>query len=66
MTFSEKLVIFWILVLAGLILGLIWHDKASCEAKAKSFVSVDWGPVQGCMVLHRGRWLPLENIRGFE
>jgi len=38
----------------------------SCHAKAKSFESVEYSFFAGCMVTHEGRWLPLENIRGFD
>ncbi|WP_020209000.1 hypothetical protein [Gilvimarinus chinensis] len=37
-----------------------------CSAKGKSFDDSDYGPIQGCMVLHNDRWLPIENIRGFD
>ena len=41
-------------------------DKAKCTAKAESFDAVKHSFIGGCMVKHKGRWLPLENIRGFE
>jgi len=40
-------------------------DQHACIAKARSFEEIEWGPIQGCMVKHNDRWLPLENIRGF-
>jgi hypothetical protein len=46
--------------------GVIWMASVSCKAKAVSFDSYSFGPIQGCMVLHNDRWLPLENIRGFD
>lgn len=50
------------------ILGRVAYslDKASCHAKARSFEDVSYGFIQGCMVKHNGRWLPLDNIRGFD
>ena len=43
-----------------------WFSSASCHAKGVSFDGTDWGMLQGCLVKHDDRWLPLENIRGFE
>ena len=37
-----------------------------CNAKAKSFEDHEYGLFSGCMVYHKDRWLPLENIRGFD
>lgn len=54
------------IVLMALIGGGLWMNSAKCYAQGQSFDGVSWGPVQGCMVQHRGRWLPLENIRGFD
>ena len=51
----------------GVLLAVsIYFSYAACEAKGISFGGVDWGIVQGCMVYHNDRWLPLENIRGFK
>jgi hypothetical protein len=38
----------------------------ACEEKAVSFEEHDYGFIKGCMVKHKGQWLPLENIRGFD
>lgn len=43
-----------------------WFSSAACDAKAVSFEANRFGVVSGCMVKHRGRWLPLNNIRGFD
>jgi hypothetical protein len=58
---------------AGLILFVVfiigialWLSSAKCNAQGRSFEAVEWGPIQGCMVLHKKRWLPLKNIRGFD
>ena len=41
-------------------------EYIACNSRARSFTDSEWGPIQGCMVLHNDRWLPLENIRGFD
>jgi len=43
-----------------------WWKSEQCEARAVSFEQYDWGIIQGCMVKHNGKWLPLDNIRGFD
>lgn len=44
----------------------ILANAHACKAKSVSFDNHNYGPIQGCLVLHNGRWLPLENIRGFD
>jgi len=46
--------------------GAMFFDWWGCSKRGRSFTEAEWGPVQGCMVLHNDRWLPLENIRGFD
>lgn len=40
-------------------------SKGICEKQARSFEH-EYTPMGGCMVEHKGVWLPLENIRSFE
>lgn len=56
----------FIVLAVFLFLGGLWIDSESCKAKAISFQAYTYGPIQGCMVKHKDRWLPLENIRGFD
>lgn len=46
--------------------GMIMYSQLSCEAKAISFEEHKFKIIGGCMVKHKGKWLPLENIRGFD
>ena len=41
-------------------------EYIACDSRARSFTDSEWGPIQGCMVLHNDRWLPLENMGGFD
>ena len=41
-------------------------ESMSCSTKGKSFEDVEYHLIGGCMVKHKGKWLPLENIRGFD
>ncbi len=47
-------------------IGLFFFMKESCSQKAISFEEHRFGIFQGCMVKHNNKWLPLENIRGFD
>lgn len=47
-------------------LGGYSFDKASCLKKGRGFDKVEHSVTGGCMVHHKGKWLPLENIRGFD
>jgi len=58
-----SVVIFLFIVL---LIGAYFFSMASCNAKSVSFEDVKFGAIQGCMVKHNGKWLPLENIRGFD
>ena len=40
--------------------------KHTCNLRAISFDNHRYSLLAGCMVEHNGRWLPLENIRGFD
>jgi hypothetical protein len=64
---EEAWVVFGSIGLMVLILvGVYLANSAACTAKSVSFEDHDYGVFQGCMVKHNGRWLPLENIRGFD
>lgn len=43
-----------------------WGVSVSCDQRAVSFEDHKWGFLSGCMVKHNGKWLPLDNIRGFD
>ncbi|QGZ13108.1 hypothetical protein [Alteromonas phage XX1924] len=36
-----------------------------CDARAVSFDDSEYKLIAGCMVKRNGKWIPLENIRGF-
>ncbi len=57
-------------VVLSAVLGLIllfsliaWGDSTRCDKKTIGFEDNKWGVMSGCMVLHDGRWLPLDNYR---
>jgi len=52
-------------IFVAILIGWLWSWQ-KCESQTISFTLSSWGPIQGCMVLHKDRWLPLENIRGFD
>jgi hypothetical protein len=52
-------VVFVVLIFIG-----IWTDERACHVKAKSFDEHEFYVFGGCMVKHKDRWLPLDNIRG--
>ena len=67
MDMEEKLIIAaLILLVLGMPIGLYHFSKAVCEEKAISFEDHRYSVLAGCMVKHDGKWLPLENIRGFD
>ena len=49
-----------------LLVGAYFISKEACNQKARSFSEHEFGIFQGCMVKHNNRWIPLENIRGFD
>ena len=64
---SEKLTIAaGILILISMPIVLCYFPKAGCEEKSISFEDHRYSVLAGCMVKHDGKWLPLENIRGFD
>ena len=36
-----------------------------CDARAVSFDDSEYKFIAGCMAKRNGKWIPLENIRGF-
>jgi len=55
-----------ILMLAVIGPCIYWYNNESCSQKAVGFEQHDYGFFKGCMVKHKGKWLPIENIRGFD
>ncbi len=41
-------------------------DEKACMEKSVSFSDSKYTILSGCMVKHKGKWLPLDNIRGFD
>lgn len=62
--FKEGFLMVWIIVL--IVLAAVWMSEKSCLTKGRSFDGVEYTIIGGCMVNHKGRWLPLDNIRGFD
>jgi hypothetical protein len=46
-------------------IGMFVIDAQACHIKGQSFDDSEYHFIGGCMVEHEGKWLPLENIRGF-
>ena len=55
-----------VLIILGLFSGAYFLASKQCEAKSVSFEDHSFNLYSKCMVKHEGRWLPLDNIRGFE
>ena len=62
-----------IIVIIGVTLfyvGLFFASKVierhACFNKTESFEERKYYFFGGCMVKHKGKWLPLDNIRGFD
>ena len=55
-----------LLISAVICVGGYFGDKHSCHEKTFSFEDTKHGLFIGCMVKHKGKWLPLDNIRGFD
>ena len=54
-------VVLVILIFAG---GHLAWNYSKCETQAQSFVH-EYEIPGGCMVEHKGKWVPLENLRGY-
>ncbi len=46
--------------------GAFYISKVACIEKTVSFPESKFTMLGGCMVKHKNRWLPLDNIRGFD
>jgi len=62
----DKELVYGAVFFAALLFGAYWMDKEGCMVKAESFDGVKYSVIGGCMVKHKGKWLPLDNIRGFD
>jgi hypothetical protein len=65
---SKELVIFISVGILSCILlfgGAYVASSVACDQKSVGFKDHSFGVFSGCMVVHKGRWLPLQNIRGF-
>ena len=61
------LAIFTIVIILSIIFtGVYWFKSNRCEVQAVSFQDSNFTVFGGCMVNHKGKWLPLDNIRGFD
>jgi len=65
-----KLFVILVVVFLGFPLEAIslgyWVSSISCKEKAISFKISEYDLFSGCMVMHNDKWLPLDNIRGFD
>lgn len=53
-----------VLIMVGGILLIGTLDYAECRAKTNMMqVERSWGPLQGCMIKHKGQWIPLDRFR---
>ena len=55
-----------ILLIFVLVVGAQFIKSSACTHKSVSFEAHKYTMIGGCMVKHKGQWLPLENIRGFD
>lgn len=55
-----------IAIIILLFIGIYFVKSAQCTNRSVSFEAYEYKLFGGCMVKHKGRWLPLENIRGFD
>jgi len=53
-------------IIIAFIIGIYFVSKIACEEKSISFEASRYQLMSGCMVKHNGKWLPLDNIRGFD
>ena len=61
-----KITLCFVLVILAVSFGVVRLAEATCYEQSKSFDGVEFSLVGGCMVKHKGMWLPLDNIRGFD
>lgn len=65
----KEIILFILLIVAifGSTFALVfWAESTVCEKQSVSFEAHRFEIFGGCMVKHKGMWLPLENIRGFD
>lgn len=55
-----------LLILTLMFTGVYWFKSERCEAQGVSFQDSNFSILGSCMVNHNGKWLPLDNIRGFD
>lgn len=55
-----------VVLLVGAFYGIYALERTACERQAVSFEDHKYDFFAGCMVKHKGRWIPLDNIRGFD
>lgn len=55
-----------VLIFIFIFVCIIVFNSESCAKKSISFEGHSYSLTTGCMVKHKGKWLPLENIRGFD
>lgn len=55
-----------VVLLVFILLGAYAFANISCQKKTAAFESRDFSIFTGCMVKYNGKWLPLDNIRGFD
>lgn len=60
------LILIAVTLIAASIGGAYWASSITCKQQTESFDDSKYGFFSGCMVVHQGRWLPLNNIRGFD
>jgi len=65
-TEEKKITFCTAVALILLLFGLYFGNVESCEQRSISFEKHVFGVFSGCMVFHNEKWLPLENIRGFD
>ena len=49
----------------GVVVGALFlFNSYVCSSRwEKSGFATSWGPIQGCLIQHEGRWIPEENYR---
>ena len=57
--------ILWFVTIIVIMVVSLGFKTYKCHTRAASFNEVEYRVVTGCMVKSQGRWLPLENIKGF-
>lgn len=55
----------FMIFISGFIISLV-IGSVSCGNKAVSFENYEYKIFGGCMVEHKGKWIPLNNIRGID